>query len=123
MRALVVDDSRPIRIILRKNMMDLGFEVFEAADGREALARLADLGRVDVALVDWRMPEMGGLDFVKAVRAARIYDGMPLMMVTTQSELEHVKEALAAGVDEYLMKPFTKEAIREKLALLGIEGP
>ncbi len=123
MRALVVDDSSAMRMILSRIMRDLGFEVFEAEHGRDGLERLRQLGRVDVALVDWRMPEMSGLEFVEAVRRERTWDDVPLMMVTTETELAQVRRALAAGVNEYVMKPFTKEAIREKLALLGIEQP
>lgn len=66
------------------------------------------------------MPEMNGLDFLRAVRKERTYDGMQIMMVTTETEMEHVTEALAGGASEYVMKPFTKEVIREKLQILGL---
>ena len=81
--------------------------------------KLRALGKADVVLVDWNMPEMDGLDFVKAVRAEVAYDALPLMMVTTNSEREHVECALEAGANEYIMKPFTGAMIREKLEILG----
>jgi two-component system chemotaxis response regulator CheY len=121
MRALVIDDSRAIRIILRNFLRDMGFEVFEAGNGCEALARLQELGAVDLALVDWNMPEMNGYDFVCAVRSAPIYNDLRLMMVTTEAEMSHMVKALAAGANEYVMKPFTRDVIVDKLHLLGLE--
>ena len=120
MNALVVEDSTTIRMILRKFLGKLGFDVVEAGNGREGLDRLKEMTRADVVLVDWNMPEMNGVDFVRAVRADHGYDGLPLVMVTTNVELENVAEALDAGANEYVMKPFTLDMIREKLELLGI---
>jgi len=88
-------------------------------NGLDALVKLRAMGKADVVLVDWNMPEMDGLDFVKAVRAEIGYAALPLMMVTTNSEREHVERALEAGANEYVMKPFTGAMIREKLELLG----
>ena len=118
--ALVVEDSTTIRMILRKFLGKLGFDVVEAANGREGLDRLREMTQTDVVLVDWNMPEMNGADFVRAVRADRGYDVLPLVMVTTNTELENVTEALSAGANEYVMKPFTLDMIREKMELLGI---
>jgi two-component system, chemotaxis family, chemotaxis protein CheY len=118
--ALVVDDSTTIRLILRKYLGKIGFQVVEAGDGREGLVRLQEMPRADLVLVDWNMPQMSGVDFVRAVRAMRIYDGVPLVMVTTNTELEHVAAALEAGANEYIMKPFTQDVVREKLELLGL---
>ena len=120
MRVLILDDSRAMRAILRQMMQGLGFEVLEAADGRAGLGCLQANGRADLALVDWNMPEMDGLEFVHSVRANHAYDKMRLMMVTTETEVTNVSEALTAGADEYVMKPFTKEVIRDKLELLGM---
>lgn len=120
MRALVIDDSRAIRLILGKMLKELGFEVFDAGDGRQALERLEEVGKVDLALVDWNMPVMNGLEFVCAVRAQSELDDMRLMMVTTETEINQVVKALEAGANEYVMKPFTKEIILEKLSLMGI---
>jgi two-component system chemotaxis response regulator CheY len=122
MRALVIDDSRTIRSILGKTLRRLGYDVAEAGDGREALARLKELGKCDLALVDWNMPEMDGLAFVKAVRADGAYADLRLMMVTTENELSRVATALEAGADEYIMKPFTEEVLLDKLALLDMAG-
>lgn len=120
MRALVVDDSRATRTILRQILKEIGFEVSEAGHGREALERLKEIGAPELALVDWNMPEMDGFEFVRAVRADHAYDSMRLMMVTTETEMEQVAKALEAGANEYVMKPFTKDVILEKLDLLGI---
>ena len=119
MNALVIDDSSTMRLILTRFLRKMGFQVVEAENGREALERLREMGQLDLVLVDWNMPEMNGVDFVKSVRADRSFDNLPLVMVTTNSELEHVAEALEAGANEYVMKPFTMDVIREKLGLLG----
>jgi len=121
MLALVIDDSRAMRLILRRIIAPLGFEVWEAADGKQALDLLASSAEVPTfALVDWNMPVMNGLDFVVAARADQRLRSMTLMMVTTESELGQIVRALAAGAHEYLIKPFTPDAIEEKLALLGL---
>jgi two-component system chemotaxis response regulator CheY len=120
MNALVVDDSRAMRMILGQALRKLGFEVADAGNGREALERLRQAGAPALALVDWNMPEMNGLDFVRAEPA---YAGMRLVMVTTETELAQVQEALAAGADEYVMKPFTPEVLRQKLELVGAFQP
>ena len=120
MQALVVDDSQTIRLILRKYLVKIGFEVVEAADGLEGMARLQEMPQADLVLVDWNMPNMSGVDFVRAVRAIRQYDSLPLVMVTTNTELDQVALALQAGANEYIMKPFTQDVIREKLGLLGL---
>jgi len=120
MKAIVVDDSRAIRAILGKMLEEIGFEVSEASDGRAALGVLAAGGVFDLALVDWNMPEMDGLQLVRAVRADPRWADMRIMMVTTETELEKIVIALEAGANEYLMKPFTTKAVAEKLALLGL---
>ena len=122
MRALVIDDSKAMRSILTRMLQGLGFEVLEATNGRVGLERLEENGKIDLALVDWNMPEMNGLDFVRTVRAEQSYDGVLLMMVTTETETENVVKALAAGANEYVMKPFTREVILEKLQILGMAG-
>ncbi len=120
MRTLVIDDARVMRMILSGLLQELGFEPFVAEDGRDALNVLAEVGMVDLMLVDWNMPNMNGLEFVKEVRKDATYADAKIMMVTTESEMENVIQALEAGADEYVMKPFSKEAISEKLALLGL---
>ena len=120
MRILVIDDSSAMRAILRKILAQAGFDVTEAANGREALESLHESGKPQFVLVDWNMPEMNGLDFIRAVRADSQNRDLPIMMITTETETAQVVRALAAGANEYVMKPFTKEAILEKLALLGV---
>jgi len=121
-RALIIDDSKAMRSILARMLRALEFEVVEAANGREAMERLQAIGKFDLALVDWNMPEMNGFEFVRAVRAKQMYDGVLLMMVTTETEMENVVRALAAGANEYVMKPFTPEVILEKLRIFGMAG-
>jgi two-component system chemotaxis response regulator CheY len=122
MRALVIDDSRTVRAIIGTTLREEGLEVVEAANGREGLDRLRDTPGVGLVLVDWNMPEMNGLDFITAVRADRAYDSVRIMMVTTETEQGQVARALAAGADEYVMKPFTREILVAKLSLLDALG-
>lgn len=119
-KALVVDDSRAMRGILRRMLSECGFGVAEAANGREAFDRLNAGEKADFCLVDWNMPELNGYDFIQVVRADRSFDQVRLIMVTTETEMLQVTRALAAGADEYIMKPFTREVILDKLALLGL---
>jgi two-component system chemotaxis response regulator CheY len=109
-----------MRSILRRVLVELGFEVSEAANGQEALTHVVEHGAPDVALVDWNMPVMDGLEFVVELRSRREFRGVTLMMVTTESEHAQMVRALAAGAHEYLVKPFTPDAIAAKLALLGL---
>jgi two-component system chemotaxis response regulator CheY len=121
MLALVIDDSRAMRMILKRIALALGYEVREAGNGREALDLLEAETEVPVvALVDWNMPVMNGLDFVTAARKDARLRTMSLVMVTTESEHSQIVRALAAGAHEYIIKPFTPDAIEEKLALLGV---
>jgi two-component system chemotaxis response regulator CheY len=120
MRALVIDDSKTMRRIVSRVLVGLGYEVVEAADGQQALDALADGPLPDLCCVDWNMPVMDGLTFVTHVRANREWRGITLMMVTTESEHGQIVRALAAGAHEYLIKPFTADALREKLDLLGL---
>jgi two-component system chemotaxis response regulator CheY len=120
MKAIVVDDSRAVRTIVRKALVQEGFDVVEAGDGRQALEELGRAGAVDLALVDWNMPVMTGYELICEVRARREFDRMSIMMVTTETEASQVQRALAAGANEYVMKPFTSDVLREKLLLLGL---
>jgi two-component system, chemotaxis family, chemotaxis protein CheY len=121
MRALIVDDSRFVRGYVRRLLEGMGVECDEAADGRAGMNRLHEGAAFDLALVDWNMPVMGGLAMLKELRAQG-FDGMKVMMVTTEAENEFITRALDCGADEYLMKPFDKEALSEKLILLGLAG-
>jgi two-component system chemotaxis response regulator CheY len=122
-RALIVDDSRAMRLIVGKVVKANGFETIEAANGQEALLRLRESGDVpvDLALVDWNMPVMDGLSFVRAARAEG-FTTLPIIMITTEGSKEYVTRAMEAGANEYLMKPFTKESLRDKLTILGFSG-
>ena len=120
MRAIVIDDSKSIRSILRRILSGVGFSVEEAANGLEALD-LVKKEKVDLALVDWNMPDMDGSEFIREVRKSKTLKDMRMIMVTTETAITKVEEALEAGADEYIMKPFTKEIIVEKLALLGMD--
>jgi two-component system chemotaxis response regulator CheY len=120
MNALVIDDSGAMRAMLRKILQQLGYQVSDAANGRLGLETLKRGGPPSVVLVDWNMPEMNGLDFIRAVRADKQYRALPIMMVTSETEMSQVVRGLAAGANEYVMKPFTKEVIEEKLAILGV---
>lgn len=119
-RAIVIDDSRAMRMILRNALVEHGFDVTEAADGRQAADALAASGPLDLALVDWNMPVMTGYDLVRALRADPRFDAMAIMMVSTESEATQVQRALDAGANEYMMKPFTSEVLGDKLLLLGL---
>jgi len=119
--AIVIDDSSAMRMILRRTLSSMGFKVVDAVNGRDALDKLANLDYVpDVALIDWNMPEMDGLTFVQIVRDDPRYRRLSLLMVTTESEQSQIVRALAAGAHEYLIKPFTPDAVAEKLELLGL---
>ena len=124
MRALVIDDSRAMRTILGRILAAQGFTVSQAGDGQEALDVLTTLDAEGdlpaLALVDWNMPVMDGLTFIKTARSMPAYANITLMMVTTESEHGQIVRALAAGAHEYVIKPFTADAIADKLALLGL---
>jgi two-component system chemotaxis response regulator CheY len=120
MQALVIDDSRVMRTILTRFLIGLNFAVVQAGDGAEALRILEEGARPDVALVDWNMPVMDGLTFIKRCRANPEYRDLVLMMVTTESEQSQIVRALAAGAHEYVIKPFTEEMIAQKLEILGL---
>jgi two-component system chemotaxis response regulator CheY len=119
MRALIVDDSRFVRSLLRGLLEERGIECEEAADGQAGMDHLRGGKPFDLALVDWNMPVMGGLEMLKQLRVEG-FDGMKVIMVTTEAENEFIVRALDAGADEYLMKPFDDEALNEKLAMLGL---
>ena len=105
-KALVIDDSRAMRTILSGILDELGYEVEGAEDGGQALLILNSGGPFDLALVDWNMPQMTGYDFVCEVREEPRFADLRLVMVTTENEISRMSEALEAGADEYIMKPF-----------------
>jgi two-component system chemotaxis response regulator CheY len=119
MRALIVDDSRFVRGYLRGLLEEKGIECEEAADGHAGLDLLHGEHTFDLALLDWNMPVMNGLEMLKQLRAQG-FNGVKVMMVTTEAENDFILRALNAGADEYLMKPFDKDALDEKLTILGL---
>ncbi|MCZ2858894.1 response regulator [Blastococcus saxobsidens] len=120
MRALVIDDSRAMRRIVTGILTNLGYEVRDAGHGGEGLDVLNEGWVPDLATIDWNMPVMDGLQFVSAVRSNPAWRRMTMMMVTSESEHTQIVRALAAGAHEYMIKPFTADAFRDKLALLGL---
>jgi two-component system chemotaxis response regulator CheY len=120
MRALVIDDSRTVRIIIGKILREIGMEVLEARNGLEALEQLKQNPDVELLLVDWNMPEMNGLDFIRVVRSQPAYNGVRILMVTSEAQGAQVAQALDAGANEYLMKPFSKDVLMVKLDLLDV---
>lgn len=121
-RALVVDDSRAMRAILRSALEECGFEVVEAADGKEALERLATMRIPELALVDWNMPQMDGIELICTLRKDHNYDRMAIVMVTSETAPARIATALRAGADEYIMKPLSPAVLKEKLVLLEEES-
>ena len=119
MRALIVDDSKFLREYLRQHLQRLGIECAEAENGREALEVLRGVTGFDVMLVDVNMPVMGGLECVRLLRQQRLAAATKVMMVTTEADNSFIVRALEYGADEFLMKPFTQQSLREKLLLLG----
>jgi two-component system chemotaxis response regulator CheY len=120
-KALVVDDSRTIRMIIRRILTELGYEVCEASNGIEALKVMeAEKNTVKLVLADWNMPEMNGLELVKRLRQDPALSSLKVIMVTTETELDQMASALEAGANEYVMKPFSKDILMEKLELVGM---
>ncbi len=116
---LVVDDSRVIRKVARKIVEELDFECAEAADGSEAL-EVCRKNMPDAVLLDWNMPVMNGLDFVKALRREKSGDQPVVVFCTTENDMAHITEALRAGADEYVMKPFDGDIIESKFQQTGL---
>jgi two-component system, chemotaxis family, chemotaxis protein CheY len=115
MRFLIVDDSSTMRRIIINTLNKLGHQDFvEASNGREGIERLST-GGVDMIITDWNMPEMNGIDFIKAVRGTATAKDVPVLMVTTNAAKDDIVEALRAGVNNYVVKPFTAETIKEKI--------
>ena len=121
MQALVVDDAAAVRELLVEHMSQLGFQVEQAANGAEALARLQTMSDVAVVLLDWTMPEMDGLETLRRLRTDARWTDLPVVMITSDSELPFVETAFEAGASEYLIQPFDGQAVLEKLLLLGVD--
>ena len=120
-KALIVDDSKAIRQIEKKYLEELGFEVLEAEHGEEALQVLEENPDIKLILLDWHMPVMNGYEFLKRARENPKWNEIKIMMVTTENQQKSVIDAVMAGANEYLMKPFDKEMLETKIRYL-MEG-
>ena len=116
---LVVDDSRVIRKVARRILEDIGYEIAEAADGMEALA-WCRAAMPDAILLDWNMPVMNGVEFLRRLREEPGGDGPKVVFCTVENDLAHIEEALKLGADEYIMKPFDGDIIADKFAEAGL---
>jgi two-component system chemotaxis response regulator CheY len=122
MNVMIIDDSKTMRMIIGRTIKELGHTIVEAGNGKEGIEQIHKASQVDLVMVDWNMPEMNGLEFVVALRSEERYRTLPVMMVTTETEMENITKAMAAGANEYIMKPFTKETVLEKITILGLAG-
>ncbi len=124
MKMLIVDDSKAMRTFLSSLAQPMHFAVTEAADGRDALDTMIKNDPrepYNIALVDWDMPRMNGLEFVQHIRRNRDFNEVKILMVTTSNSIERISQALEAGANDFLMKPVTKDNLAEKLQILGFE--
>jgi two-component system chemotaxis response regulator CheY len=118
MKFLVVDDSQTMRRIVNNSLKGLGYEdIIEAEDGKDAITKLY-VDKIDFIITDWNMPNMSGLEFTKAVRSDNQFENLPILMVTTRGMKEDVMEALQAKVNNYIIKPFTPQVLKEKIDLI-----
>ena len=123
-RALIVDDSRAIRSMLRRLVTGLGFEVLDAGNGAEALDILRDEATpLDLVLADWNMPVMDGLTLVKTMRSEARFADVVVLMVSSESDPDNVARALMKGADDYIIKPLTAEILAGKLEMLDTWRP
>ena len=116
MKVITIDDSSTMRRIIKNTLKRIGYgdEILEAGDGKEALEVLAN-NDVDLIITDWNMPVMDGLTFVKTIRANAEYNDTPIIMVTTEAAKEDIIVALKAGVNNYIVKPFTPDVLKDKI--------
>jgi len=117
---LVVDDSKVIRKVARHILEALNFNVEEAGDGREALDRCQAGELPDVILLDWNMPVMSGMEFLRSLGASGFSSRPKVVFCTTENDVAHIRAAIDAGADEYMMKPFDRETLESKLQLVGV---
>lgn len=117
---LVVDDSSVVRKVARKILEELGFEVIEAEDGKVALDYCLESGMPEAVLLDWNMPVMSGIEYLRELREADGGDTPIVLFCTTENDIKFIQEALSAGANEYIMKPFDSEIIKNKLVQVGL---
>jgi Response regulator containing a CheY-like receiver domain and a GGDEF domain len=116
---LVVDDSKVIRKVARHILESLDLTVSEAVDGQDALTQ-CEAAAPDVVLLDWNMPVMSGMEFLQALSTAKVTARPKIIFCTTENGMSHIKAAVEAGADEYVMKPFDRETLESKLAIVGV---
>ncbi len=116
---LIVDDSKVIRMVARRILEELDFQAEEAVDGQEALDSCLR-SMPDVVLLDWNMPVMNGIDFLRQLRQSEGGEGVIVVFCTTENDMPHIREAMEAGANEYIMKPFDKEIIEAKFSQVGL---
>jgi len=123
MKVLIVDDARVVRMALRAIMQQLGWQVIEAEDGKQAMAQVQKNTDISLILLDWHMPVMNGYDFLVSLRSSPDHVEKPqVIMVTTEASMPSILKAIAAGANEYIMKPFDADMIKEKLDMLGLSA-
>lgn len=120
MIALVVDDARVARMMVSRMVKELGFDVIEAEDGKDALSKLDPNQPPDAVVTDWNMPEMDGVELASELRSMEPYRHIPILMISSEADPRRVAKALLAGVDEYLFKPVDTAMIRERLEVMGV---
>lgn len=116
---LIVDDSKVVRMVARRILEDLKFEILEAEDGKDAM-NVCLQGMPDVILLDWNMPVMNGIDFLRTLRDTSGGDKPVVVFCTTENDMTHIREAISAGADEYIMKPFDRAIIEAKFSQVGV---
>jgi two-component system chemotaxis response regulator CheY len=117
---LLVDDSKAVRLVARRTMTALGLLVLEAEHGQKAFEVVQDHPEIDVILLDWNMPIMDGLEFLQALRAADLERQPIVVMCTTENDMPRIVQAMQAGANEYIMKPFTEDIVRDKFEEAGV---
>ena len=116
---LVVDDSKVIRMVARRILEGLSFEVIEAVDGKDALDRCLET-MPDAVLLDWNMPIMSGIEFLRELRKSDGGSDPIVVFCTTENDMEHIREAMEAGANEYIMKPFDSDILEAKFTQVGL---
>jgi two-component system chemotaxis response regulator CheY len=122
MRALIIDDSSTMRMMLAHLLKEQGYQILEACDGRDALKKLEGSPAPELITLDWNMPVMNGQETLAAIRSNPDYDRSRILIISSETEQERVAEALRGGSDEYLMKPFSPDAFQFKIEMLAQAG-
>lgn len=118
MKVLVIDDSSTMRLLICRALKELGHETLQANDGKAGLDAARGAEGLQLVLVDWNMPEMNGLEFLIAARSDPGLKAVPIIMVTTENEAANIERALQSGANEFILKPFTKDTLREKMSMV-----